>query len=117
MQERRKYPRTSFDLPITVRFSLQHIVAARMVELSMEGLRFLCPIAPEINSEVELHFSLPSEHARELRLMANVRHSFEVLATSGTPPDYRYVVGVGFMNPQENDRVILEKFLTESCAR
>ena len=117
MQERRKHPRTSVDLPVTVRLSHQHSVAVKMVELSMEGMRFLCPIAPEINSEVELRFSLPSEHTRELRLLANVRHSFEVLATPGTPPDYRYVVGVSFMNPQENERVILDKFLTESWAR
>jgi len=117
VQERRKHPRTSIDLPITVRFSPQHIVAVKMIELSMEGLRFLCPIAPEINSEVELHFILPSAHTRKLRFMANVRHSYEVLATPGTPPDYRYVVGVNFTNPQEDDRVILDRFLAESCVR
>lgn len=117
MQEKRKHPRTSVDLPVTVRLSHQHIVAAKMIELSMEGMRFLYQIAPKINSEVELRFSLPSERTRELKLMANVRHSFEVLATPGTPPDYRYVVGVSFMNPHENERAILDKFLMESLAR
>jgi hypothetical protein len=109
VQERRKYP--SFDLPVTVRLSQQHVVAAKMVELSMGGMRFLCPIAPEINSEVELRFSPPSEHTHELRLMANVRHSFEVHA----PPEYRYAVGVVFMNPQEHVRVMLDKFFMELC--
>lgn len=111
MQEKRKYPRISVDLPVMVRLFRQHIAAAKMIELSMEGMRFLYPIAPEINSEVELRFSLPSERARELKLMANVRHLFEVHATPGTPSDYRYVVGVSFTNLQESERVILDKFL------
>ena len=105
MQERRKYPRTSFDLPATVRLSHHRTLTVKMIELSLEGARFLCPIAPEINSEVELRFSLPSRHTHEFRLMANVRHLFEVHATPGTPPDYRYAVGVNFINPQETSFV------------
>ena len=36
---------------------------------------------------------------------------FEVQATLGTPPDYRYAVGVNFINPQKNELAILDKFL------
>lgn len=111
MQERRKHPRTSIDLPVTVRFSDQHAMALRMIELSAEGMRFLCPIAPEINSEVKLRFSLSSRRASELRLLANVRHLYEVHATPGTPPDYRYVVGVNFVNPNETERAMMDDFL------
>lgn len=111
MQERRKYPRASVDLPVTVRFSDQHAMTLKMIDLSAEGVRFLCPIAPEINSEVKLRFSLSSRHTGELRLLANVRHLYEVHATPSTPPDYRYVVGVNFVNPNETERAILDEFL------
>lgn len=118
MQERRKYPRTSIDLPVTVRLPRHHVLALKMIELSVEGMRFLCSIAPEINSEIEVCFSLPSRHImREFKFMANVRHLYEVQRTPDTPPDYRYVLGVNFMNLQENERAILDKFLTESCGR
>lgn len=113
MQERRKHPRVSVDLPVTVRFSQHHTVAARMIELSMGGMGFLCPIAPEINSEVELRFSLPSRHTYELRFAANVRHLYEVQRTPDTPPDYQYVVGVNFLNPPREELVILDKFLMQ----
>ncbi|MDE2117653.1 MAG: PilZ domain-containing protein [Betaproteobacteria bacterium] len=98
-------------MPATVRLSHHHTLAVKMIELSLEGVRFLCPMAPEINSEVELRFTLPSKHTHELRLMANVRHLFEVHATPGTPPDYRYAAGVNFMNLRENERLILDTFL------
>lgn len=114
MKERRKHSRANVDLPVTVRLSHQHIVRAKMVELSMDGMRFLCPIAPEVNSEVELRFNLPSEHTHELGLMAKVMHSFVMLATPDTPSNYRYVVGVSFMNPRENERIMLDNFLTDN---
>lgn len=113
MQERRQHQRESVDLPVTVRFSDHHAVVAKMVELSARGMGFLCPIAPEINSGVELRFSLPSRHTYELRFMANVRHSYAVQSTPGTPPDYRYVVGVNFLNPPEEELAILDEFLTQ----
>ena len=120
MQERRKHPRISVDLPVTVLFPHQHAVpvSARMIELSIEGMRFVSPIAPEINSDVELRFSLPAEHfAHEIKLTANVRYIFDVLATPGTKLDYLYVVGVYFMNLQEDERVILDRVLKKSWAR
>src|ERR1039457_1906211 len=91
MQDRRKHPRISVDFPVTVRLSQHRILTAKIIELSIGGMSFLCPIAPEINSEVELRFSPPSEHiTREFRFMSNVRHLYEVHAEPGTPPDYQY---------------------------
>ncbi len=113
MQEKREYPRKNFNLPVTVRLPHQSIVAAKMVELSMEGMRLLCPIALEINSEVELLFSPPSEHTHEIRLKANVRHLIEVHVTSTTPLEYRYAVGVNFTSPQEHERMVIDEFLKE----
>lgn len=112
MQERREHPRKSVDLPVTVRFPGHHIQTLKMIELSSGGMGFLCPIAPEINAEIEVRFSLPSKHIRhEFTFKANVRHLYDVLATSGTPTDYRYVVGVSFTGLQENERALLDKFL------
>jgi len=112
MQERRKYPRIDVDRPVTVRLSDQHRLTLKMIELSREGIRFLCPIAPEINSEVELYFSLTSmDITHEFRFMSKVRHLYEVLANPDTPPDYRYVVGVNFMKIQEKELVIFEDLL------
>ncbi len=113
MQEKREYPRKNFTLPVTVRLPHQSIVAARVIELSMEGMRFLCPIALEINSEVELRFSPPSEHTHEIRLKANVRHLTEVHVTSTTPLEHRYAVGVNFTSPQEHERMVIDEFMME----
>ena len=115
MQERRKHPRISVDLPATVRLSHHRIATVKIIELSVEGVRFLCLEAPGINSEVELRFSLPSHRiVHELRLMANVRHLFDVIAMTDKESDYRYVAGVSFVSLHEHDRIALEKFVTES---
>jgi hypothetical protein len=112
MQERRKYPRIIVDRPVTVQLSDHRPVALKMIELSREGMRFLCPIAPEINSEVGLRFSLQSMHIRrEFRFMSKVRHLYEVFAKPDTPSDYRYVVGVNFTNIQKNELEIFEVLL------
>ena len=111
MQERRKHSRIIVDLPATVRFPHHHIATVKMIELSVEGASFLCPEAPETNSELELRFSLPSHRiGHELKLMANVRHLFDVIAMIGKEPAYRYVTGVEFQNPHPQDRAILEAF-------
>ena len=111
MQERRKHPRIIVDLPATVRFSHHSDMSARMIELSEAGARFLCALAPKINSEVELCFSLPSHRiGHEFRLMAKVRHLFDVIATTGKGADYRHVAGVEFQDINPQDRAILEEF-------
>ena len=111
MQERRKHPRIIVDLPATVRFSHHHIATIKMIELSVEGARFLCALAPEINSELEFRFSLPSHRTgHEFRLIANVRHLFDVIAMTGKESAYRYVAGAEFQNLQPQDRAILEEF-------
>lgn len=118
MQERRKHPRIIVDLPATVRFSLHSDMQARLIELSGAGARFLCALAPEIHSELELRFSLPSRRiGHEFRLMANVRHLFDVIATTGKGADYRYVAGVEFQNIQSQDRAILEEFCAAACTQ
>ncbi len=111
MQERRIHPRITVDLPATVRFANHPDLPARMIELSGAGARFLCALAPEINSELELCFSLPSHRiGHEFRLTAKVRHLYNVTAVTGTGSDYRYVMGVAFQNIQPHDRVALEEF-------
>ena len=73
MQERRKYPRISVDLPMTVRLSHHHIVTVKMIELSEDSVKFLCPEAPGINAEEELRFSLPSHRiGHEFWLMSGI---------------------------------------------
>lgn len=100
------------DRPVIVQLSDHHPVAFKMIELSKEGMRFLCPIALEINSEVGLRFSLPSmQITREFRFMSKVRHLYEVFAKPDTPSDYRYVVGVNFMKIQKNELEIFEVLL------
>ena len=118
-RERRKHPRIITDLPIEARFSHHPGATGKMVELSESGARLearlLSPIAPEINSEVEICFSIPSgKTAQEFRLVVTVRHLYEVLATPGTAPGHPYLVGVEFVNLKESDRLMLEKFLMGS---
>lgn len=97
---------------MTVRLSHHHIASVKMIELSVEGVRFLCPEAPEISSDLELRFSLPSDRiGHELRLMGNVRHLYGVIATTGKKSDYRYVVGAAFQNLHTQERAILEEFM------
>lgn len=115
-KERRKRPRIIIDLPITARFSGQPDTAGKMIELSESGARLearlLSPVAPEINSEIEVCFSLISGNAaQELRLVVVVRYLYEVLAAQSTIPGYPYLVGVEFINPKESDRLVLENFV------
>ena len=118
MQERRKHPRIIVDLPATVRFPRHPDMPARLVELSGAGARFLCALAPEIHSELELRFSLPSHRiGHEFGLIANVRHLFDVIATTGKGSAYRYVAGVEFRNLHPQDRAILEEFCAAACTQ
>ena len=111
MQERRKHPRVIVDMPATVRLSHHPDMSARMIELSGAGAGFLCALAPEVNSELELRFSLPSHKiGHEFRLVAKVRHLYDVIATTDKGSDYRYVVGVAFQNLHPQDRAVLEEF-------
>lgn len=111
MQERRKHPRIIVDMPATVRLSHHPDMSARMIELSEAGAGFLCALAPEVNSDLELRFSLPSHRVwHEFRLAAKVRHLYDVIATTGKGSDYRYVVGVAFQNLHPQDHVVLEEF-------
>lgn len=112
MLEKRKYPRKTVDLPVTVRLPLGHNQNARMADISLGGMRFLCVDKPEMNSEVELCFTLPFFHVSpNLKIAANVTHVAEAHVTPSTQPDYHYMVGVQFMNLQDNDRTTLDKFM------
>lgn len=117
MQERRKHPRIIVDMPATMQYFRHPNQTARLIELSVGGARLLCAIAPEIDSELELHFSLTSHRiGREFRLKANVRHLYDVTAVTGKSPDYRHVAGVEFQNPSPQDRAILEEFCAAAYA-
>lgn len=112
MLERRKCPKKTVDLPVKVRFSHGHEQGARMADLSMAGMMFLCEDEPEINSEVELFFTLPSFHiSPNLKIVANVIHVFEAHATPSSSSDYRYMVGVNFKNLQNKDQMTLDEFM------
>jgi len=115
-KERRKHPRIVIDLPITALFPGQAGAAGKMIELSECGAkleaRLLSTVALEINSEVEVCFSLSSGNAaQKLGLVVVIRNLYEVLAAQNTTPGYPYLVGVEFMNLKESDRLMLEKFV------
>jgi c-di-GMP-binding flagellar brake protein YcgR len=117
MLERRKYPRKTVDLPVTVRLPLGRDQNARMADLSLGGMLFLCEDKPEINSEIDLCFTLPFFHiSPDLRIVANVTHVVEVNVTPSTQPDYHYMVGVQFKNLLENDLATLDKFMNIDVA-
>ncbi|MFA5825826.1 MAG: PilZ domain-containing protein [Gallionellaceae bacterium] len=117
MQERRKYPRKTVDLPVTLRLPNGHDQNGRMADLSVEGMLFLCADKPEINSEVVLCFTLPLFYfSPDLKIVANVARVVETHVTPGTPSDYHYMVGVHFINLQEKDRAILDKFMERDVA-
>lgn len=120
MQERRKYPRVTVDvpatimavdIPATIRFPQHPGLPVRLIELSEGGARFLCALAPEINSVLELRFSLLSHRiGHEFRLAVNVRHLYDVVAMTGKEHDYRHVVGGAFQDLQPQDRAILKEY-------
>ncbi len=117
MLERRKYPRKTVDLPVTVRLPPGHDQNGRMADLSLEGMLFLCADKPEINSEIVLCFTLPLFHfSPDLKIVANVTRVAETHVTPGTPSKYNYMVGVHFIHLQENDRAILDKFMERDVA-
>ena len=114
MQEKRKYTRKSIDLRAWAVLPSRQRLKVKMIEISPGGTRFLSPLTPEISSEVELQFSLPSDQVtHEISVKTNVRHTYKVHAMPNIPPDYRYVVGVKFTNLDEDDQAILERFLME----
>lgn len=81
----------------------------RIIELSGSGARFLCAHnAPDINSEVELRFTLPHSVRHEFRLKANIRHQYDVIDTTDQKTDYRHVVGVEFIGMDNDVQAALE---------
>lgn len=111
MHERRKHPRIIVDLSATARLPRHPDLPARLIELSWAGARLLCAHAPEIGSELELRFSLPSHRVgHEFRLMAKVRHLYKVSAITNETSDYSHVIGVEFQNIHPQDRTILDEF-------
>lgn len=112
MQERRKAPRISVERSVTVHISDHPPLILKMIDISSDGMGFLCPIAPEINPELELLFNLPSMYVtRDFRFTAKVMHLYEVIARPDTPPEYRYVVGVKFTNIQKSEFELFEELL------
>lgn len=106
MQERRKYSRKVVDLPATVRLSANDPgMHAKIIELSVNGAGLLCQDTPEVDTEMELHFSLPSlRSGHELRLGCKVRHVYKA-------SDHSNVAGVEFTNIKSDEIATLEKFI------
>jgi len=118
MLERRKHPRKTVDLPVTISLSPSHPKNGRMADISVEGMMFLCVDKPETSSEVELRFTLPFFHiSPDLKIAADITHVVEAHVTPcSTQPDYHYMVGVKFKKLQENDRAILNQFMKNDTA-
>lgn len=114
MTEKREYPRIVVDLPVTIWTAQDTGRAGKIIELTVKGAGIIYSVRPEINAELELRFNLPFEaFSPALRIKGKVIHNYEILPKAGIPPDYRYVVGVEFLNPGDNERAVLGRFVEE----
>lgn len=114
MTEKRECPRIVVDLPVTIWTAQDTGRVGKIIELSVKGAGIIYSVRPEINARLELCFNLPFEaFSPALRIKGKVIHNYEVLPRAGTPPDYRYVVGVEFLNLEGNERAVLSRFVEE----
>lgn len=110
--EKREAPRVSVDLPAIVRYGSSSHKVGKVIELSIKGARILYSELPEIDSKLELWFTIPTENVSpELRIKARVRHTYKILSTPDTPPEYQYVAGVEFLNIDPYAQSLLTEFL------
>lgn len=111
--ERREAPRVSVDLPATVQCGSNPRKSGKVVDLSIKGAAIFLYSEPlEIGSKLELRFTIPTENvSSKLRIEGRVRHTYRILSTPGTPPEYQYAVGVEFLNIDHYAQALLAEFL------
>lgn len=85
MQERRRHPRSHFEVDIRVRSTSAGIVPGRGLDISDSGMAAILPVELKIGETVDLEFK---QHGVALRTRASVRdknvfrHGFEFLSPS-----------------------------------
>lgn len=110
--ERREASRVSVDLPATVQCGSNPRKSGKVVDLSIKGAAILYSEPLEINSKLELRFTIPTETVSpEIRIGARVRHIYKISSTPDTLSKCQYAVGVEFLNIDPYARTLLAEFL------
>ncbi|HEU0219457.1 MAG TPA: PilZ domain-containing protein [Gallionella sp.] len=110
--ERREVSRSDVDLPATVQCGSNPRKSGKVVDLSIKGAAILYSEPLEIDSKLELRFTIPTESiSPEIRIGACVRHIYKISSTPDTPSEYQYAVGAEFLNIDPHARILLAEFL------
>lgn len=110
--EKREESRANVDMPVIMFYGDNSSKVGKVVELSIKRARILYLELPEINSRLELRFTIPTESVSpELRIESRVRHTYKILSMPGTPPECQYVAGVEFLNINPYAQALLAEFL------